>query len=149
MKKTARIEKDIMQIATRYMPDLYSEIREALLDAARFRFIEKTRIKCGIRKNGMWEAHGRVWVSRKTLRECIDTLISMERDPEHDPLPKIGFLRLPDVLRLFPVSKSSWWRGVKAGIYPLPVKLSPNVSAWRVRDIHALIERVEAEGATR
>ncbi len=73
----------------------------------------------------------------------------MSNRTDTTPLPETGFLRLPDVLRLFPVSKSSWWRGVKAGIYPRPVKLSPNVSAWRVRDIHALIERVEAEGATR
>ena len=55
-------------------------------------------------------------------------------------LPETGYLRLPDVLRLFPVSRSTWWSGVKAGIYPRQTKLSPNVSAWKVEDIRALIE---------
>jgi prophage regulatory protein len=55
-------------------------------------------------------------------------------------LPKDGFVRLPQVLRVFPVGKSTWWAGVKAGKYPAPVKLSANVTAWRVADIRSLIE---------
>lgn len=58
-------------------------------------------------------------------------------------LPEIGFLRLPEVLKLFPVSKSTWWAGVKSGIYPKPVKLSQNITAWRVEDILALIKSFE------
>jgi predicted DNA-binding transcriptional regulator AlpA len=46
---------------------------------------------------------------------------------------------LPQVLRVFPISKSSWWAGVKAGQYPKPVKLGPKTTAWRVEDIRALI----------
>lgn len=53
-----------------------------------------------------------------------------------------GFLRLPEVLKLFPVSKSTWWQGVKDGTYPQPVKLSPRTTAWRVEDIHNLISSV-------
>ena len=55
-------------------------------------------------------------------------------------LPKIGFLRLPSILKLYPVSRSSWWAGVKSGRYPKPVKLSEHITAWRVEDIKALIE---------
>jgi len=54
-------------------------------------------------------------------------------------LPETGFLRLPQVLKVFPVSKSLWWAGVAEGRYPKPVKLSSRVSAWRVSDIKALI----------
>jgi prophage regulatory protein len=54
-------------------------------------------------------------------------------------LPETGFLRLPQVLRVFPISKSSWWAGVKAGQYPKPVKLGPKTTAWRVEDIRTLI----------
>ena len=54
-------------------------------------------------------------------------------------LPETGFLRLPQVLKVFPVSKSTWWAGVKEGRYPQPVKLSPKMTAWRVEDIRALI----------
>ena len=58
----------------------------------------------------------------------------------HDPiLPETGFVRLPTILTIFPVSKSTWWAGVKAKIYPQPVKLGAKVTAWRVDDIKALI----------
>jgi len=59
-----------------------------------------------------------------------------------DFIPEIGYLRLPDVLRIFPVSRSSWWAGVKSGIYPKPIKLSARTTAWKVEDIRALINRI-------
>lgn len=55
-------------------------------------------------------------------------------------LPEVGFVRLPDVLKVYPVSKSHWWTGVKEGRYPKPVKLGPKITAWRVEDIRDLIE---------
>jgi prophage regulatory protein len=54
-------------------------------------------------------------------------------------LPETGFVRLPEVLKVFPVSKSTWWAGVKDGRYPKPVKLGPKITAWRVEDIKELI----------
>ena len=57
-------------------------------------------------------------------------------------IPETGFLRLPQVLQLIPVSKSGWWLGIKAGRYPQGVKLSPNTTAWRVADIRELIDQL-------
>lgn len=57
-------------------------------------------------------------------------------------LPEIGFIRLPEVLAVFPISKSAWWLGVKEGRFPQPVKLGPKTTAWRVQDIRALIENL-------
>jgi predicted DNA-binding transcriptional regulator AlpA len=57
-------------------------------------------------------------------------------------LPQSGFVRLPGILAPngpIPVSKSTWWAGIKNGRYPKPVKLGPRITAWRVEDIHALI----------
>ncbi|WP_340151236.1 AlpA family phage regulatory protein [uncultured Sneathiella sp.] len=54
-------------------------------------------------------------------------------------LPEVGFVRLPDVLKVYPVSRSHWWAGVKEGRYPKPVKLGPKITAWRVDDIRDLI----------
>lgn len=65
----------------------------------------------------------------------------MQNQPE---LPSTGFLRLSSVLAPagpIPVSKSTWWAGVKTGRYPKPMKLGPRITAWRVEDIRALIER--------
>ena len=55
-------------------------------------------------------------------------------------LPETGFLRLPAVLALIPVSKSTWWAGIKAGRFPRPVKIGPRTTCWRVEDIRKLIE---------
>ncbi len=63
---------------------------------------------------------------------------------DYPPLPQTGYLRLPDVLRLIPVSKSTWWAGIKDGRYPKPVKLAARVTAWRVEDIRDLIDNLSA-----
>lgn len=56
-------------------------------------------------------------------------------------LPESGFVRLPVVLSLFPISKSALYDGIKKGTYPAPVKLSERTAAWKVEDIRALIEK--------
>lgn len=58
-------------------------------------------------------------------------------------LPETGFLRLSSILAPagpIPVSRSTWWLGVKTGRFPKPVKLGPRITAWRVEDIRDLIE---------
>nr|WP_198982249.1 AlpA family phage regulatory protein [Herbaspirillum sp. ASV7] len=52
------------------------------------------------------------------------------------------YLRLPEVLQRFPVSRSTWWAGVKSGLYPAGIKISQRVTAWREEDISALIQKV-------
>ena len=53
-----------------------------------------------------------------------------------------GFLRLKEVLKLVPISKSTWWQGVKDGVYPQPVKLSSRCTAWRASDIQDFIDNL-------
>lgn len=57
-------------------------------------------------------------------------------------LPTEGYVRLPKILAVIPVSKSTWWAGVKTGRYPKPVHLGPRTTAWRVSDIRALIDNL-------
>lgn len=57
----------------------------------------------------------------------------------NNQLPEIGFIRLSEILKIYPVSKSTWWAGVKDGRFPKPVKLGPKITAWRVEDIRELI----------
>lgn len=54
-------------------------------------------------------------------------------------LEETGFVRLPQVLSLFPVSRTAWYEGIKSGKYPAPVKLSERTAAWKVSDIRALL----------
>lgn len=62
-------------------------------------------------------------------------------------LPETGFVRLRDVLRVYPVSKTTWWRGIQTGRFPKPVKLGPRMVAWNAEDIHALIAKTRAQAA--
>ncbi len=71
-------------------------------------------------------------------------------------LPETGFVRLwqiigdpgdptaeppkPATPPVIPVSKSTWWAGIKTGKYPAAVKLGPRITAWRVESIRALID---------
>lgn len=54
-------------------------------------------------------------------------------------LPETGFLRLPQVLSIIPIGKSTWWLWVRTGKAPAPVKLGPRVTVWRVEDIRSMI----------
>jgi len=66
-------------------------------------------------------------------------------------LPETGFLRLtqiigspkadPPIPALIPVSKSTWWAGVKSGFFPQPLKLGPRLTVWRAEDLRAFIAR--------
>jgi predicted DNA-binding transcriptional regulator AlpA len=64
----------------------------------------------------------------------------------HTPQP-ISFLREKEILVRFPVSRAHWWRGVKAGHYPQPVKLSKAITAWRSDEIEAFFQRIAGGNA--
>ncbi|MBF0371599.1 MAG: AlpA family phage regulatory protein [Magnetococcales bacterium] len=76
----------------------------------------------------------------------------MQRSPL---LPDVGFLRLsqiigdpnavPPIPAIVPVSKSTWWNGVKTGRFPKPVKLGPRTTAWPVGPIKQLIADLSGE----
>lgn len=64
--------------------------------------------------------------------------MSFEQD-----FPRTGFVRLSQILGPrgpIPVSKSTWWQGVKDGLFPKPQKLGPRTTVWRAEDIRALFE---------
>jgi len=61
--------------------------------------------------------------------------------------PKFGFVRLKQVLQVIPVGRSTWWRGVKEGRFPEPIKLGPRTTCWRAEDIRNLVERLSAAQA--
>ena len=65
-------------------------------------------------------------------------------------LPETGYLRLAQIVgdketgvpALFPVSKSTWWAGVKSGRYPQPIRtLGERITVWKVEDIRDFIEK--------
>ena len=84
----------------------------------------------------------------------LDRLQSNKAGKMHK-LPETGYVRLPQIIGnprakppippVIPVSKSTWWAGVKSGRYPQPVRgLGKRITAWRVADLRTLIERTSA-----
>ncbi|MBW9265842.1 MAG: transcriptional regulator [Candidatus Thiodiazotropha sp. (ex. Lucinisca nassula)] len=67
-------------------------------------------------------------------------------------LPETGFVRIhqivgdtkakPPIPPIIPVSRTAWWKGVKAGRYPKPLKLNAKTTVWRVEDIRNFIQSV-------
>ncbi|AVZ80752.1 MAG TPA: AlpA family phage regulatory protein [Thiobacillaceae bacterium] len=56
-------------------------------------------------------------------------------------LPETGFVRLPQILSLIPISRSAWWAGIREGKFPQGIKLGSKTTVWRAEDIRHLIER--------
>lgn len=63
-------------------------------------------------------------------------------------LPETGYLRLPQILAVIPVSKSTWWNGIRDGRFPQPTRaLGSRITAWRCEDIRSLIEAAAPKGS--
>jgi prophage regulatory protein len=60
--------------------------------------------------------------------------------PELQNLPETGLLRVNQILRFIPISRSAWWAGVKDGRFPKSFKLGERTTVWKVEDVRALID---------
>ena len=58
--------------------------------------------------------------------------------------PRTGLVRLKQILAPLgpiPVSRSTWWEGVRTGKFPKPIKISSRATAWRAEDVRRLFEK--------
>jgi prophage regulatory protein len=53
------------------------------------------------------------------------------------------FIRLKEVLRQVPISRSSVWRLAKLGKFPRPVRLTDRCTAWKQEEIQAWLASKE------
>jgi prophage regulatory protein len=63
--------------------------------------------------------------------------------PNNPDFPNTGFVRLSAIIAPrgpIPVSKSTWWAGIKDGRFPKSMKLGARVTVWRAEDVRALFE---------
>lgn len=61
-------------------------------------------------------------------------------------LPESGYIRITALTKIIPFSASTFWRKSKAGTFPMPIKLSEQITAWRVEDVRAWMASTEAKG---
>lgn len=74
------------------------------------------------------------------MTEEATAVAGTQIEPKHERI-----LRWPGVYRRTGISRSSWLRGIREGIYPKPIKLAPSPSravGWLESDIDTLIERL-------
>jgi predicted DNA-binding transcriptional regulator AlpA len=76
------------------------------------------------------------------IRASLDDRFGLARRLVSEPpptIPEAGFVRIRQVLAVYPIGRSTWWAGVKSGRFPRPVKLGPRTTAWRVEEIRGLL----------
>lgn len=62
-------------------------------------------------------------------------------------LPLVGFVRIAQLIPgILPFSPATLYRMVRRGTFPKPLKLSENISAWKVEDIRAWMDAQQAPG---
>jgi predicted DNA-binding transcriptional regulator AlpA len=61
-------------------------------------------------------------------------------------LPEVGFVRLPQILSVLPIGKSTWWAGVRSGRFPPPTKLGSRISVWEAQAIRGLLTSLADDG---
>lgn len=69
------------------------------------------------------------------------------RDPitSQDPDPSVAgirLLRLRDVLKVIPISRSSWYAGITAGRFPKGYEMGPRVKVWPSDEIEAIVRAI-------
>jgi predicted DNA-binding transcriptional regulator AlpA len=62
-------------------------------------------------------------------------------------IPATGYVRIKQILAIFPVCSSTWWDGCKNGRFPKPIKLGPRTTVWRAEDIRDFIENLNSQNA--
>src|SRR5262245_18720260 len=97
-----------------------------------------------------WNAR---WVSDLSQSPLFGA--ATKRPPRSDgggvalPDEDMALIRLPLVLSLFPVGKSSWWNGIAEGRYPKPIRLGKRAVAWRVGDVKKLLSSLPTTAQAR
>ena len=85
---------------------------------------------------GKTRAHPNVSETRTQNNAVYDAcLVSVPAANDNERL-----LRLPEVLQRIPVSRSTWYQGIKTGLYPKGIRLGARIVAWREADIKKLSE---------
>jgi len=58
------------------------------------------------------------------------------QNSQSNGLPLTGYVRQSQLIpHIVPFSAATLWRKVKNGSFPIPVKLSVRITAWKVEDI--------------
>ena len=78
-------------------------------------------------------------VTQEAAKTCESSRQARRQPTRVVDLSQPGFLRLEQVLALYPISRAAFYAGIAAGHLPKPVSLGARSVGWRTEDIRALI----------
>ena len=64
----------------------------------------------------------------------------MDKVNEKLVMPHEGYVRLPAILVFLSIGKTAFYSGIKAGIFPQPIKLTKRTSVWKAQDIRKIVD---------
>jgi len=61
-----------------------------------------------------------------------------------DDLPDVAMIQIRPLLnyKVLPYSATTIWRKCRSGDFPAPIKISKNITAWKVKDIRAYLNNI-------
>ena len=86
----------------------------------------------------------------KTTMTEVATVKIVVAIPNFDDLPNTAWIRQSQLVRdpkhpslptPLPISSATFWRWIRAGKFPKPTKLGERVTAWKVGDVRAWIDK--------
>ena len=60
---------------------------------------------------------------------------------QFDSLPDSSVVRLPVVMALFGVSRTTVWRSSKSGHLPKPTRFTPGAAVWNVGELRRVLNK--------
>jgi prophage regulatory protein len=60
-------------------------------------------------------------------------------------LTQSAYIRLPEILQVLPIGRSTWWQWVANGKAPKGIKLGAKTTAWKSSDIQKLLDDLSKE----
>lgn len=67
---------------------------------------------------------------------------SIEAFPDIDLDSMLGFYRLPEVLAILPMCKSTWYSGIQAGYFPKGACIGNNIRVWSKLEILTILREI-------
>lgn len=66
----------------------------------------------------------------------------------HDPIQtsQRRLYRIKQVLEVIPVSKTTWWNGVRDGRFPKPIK-NGRMTFWKSEDLESFMDKLQSANA--
>ncbi len=70
----------------------------------------------------------------------------VQEQPQPLSLPLDGFSRAKQLLPFLPIGESTLWKWCKEGRFVQPIKLSPTITVWANKDVHAWFNEQRQKG---